>query len=343
MNSMERVLATISGEPSDRPPFTLTLSLYGAKLTACPLRAYYSDPELYFKGQNAVVEQCRPDIIFTPFALALEAQAFGSEIVYFPNAPPNVRRPCIRSAAEIAKINVPDVNSQPGLLYLRQAARLLAARYKGTIPICGVMTAHTDLPAIIMGIDAWLETLMFDRRRASVMLSFTARYFLAMANGLFADGIDFLALPMIFCNPRIILKKTVEEIIMPALTEIFQQLKGPVVFHHGGNPIGEYLQFYKDLPNVAGFVIDSRDSFSGARKALGDDVLLMGNLDGPSLSKISPQTAVKKVKKIIDERRNDRHFILASTSADVPYDTPIETIAGIYDLLRKREVEADDR
>ena len=86
MTGMERVIAALHGAGADHRAFTMTLSLYGAKLTSCPLNEYYTIPEQYLKGQMAVAQQCRPDIIFTPFALALEAQAFGSDIVFLPPA-----------------------------------------------------------------------------------------------------------------------------------------------------------------------------------------------------------------------------------------------------------------
>ena len=37
MNGRERVLAVAGGDAADRPPFTAMLSLYGAKLTGCPV------------------------------------------------------------------------------------------------------------------------------------------------------------------------------------------------------------------------------------------------------------------------------------------------------------------
>ncbi len=40
MTALERVMAAIEGKMQSRPPFTMTLSLYGARLTNCPLSEY---------------------------------------------------------------------------------------------------------------------------------------------------------------------------------------------------------------------------------------------------------------------------------------------------------------
>ena len=85
MTSMERVLAALSGTPQPRPPFTLALSLYGARLSGCPLSRYFRDAESYGAGQQAVYDSFAPDILFSPFALPLEAEAFGSEVIFLPD------------------------------------------------------------------------------------------------------------------------------------------------------------------------------------------------------------------------------------------------------------------
>ena len=335
MTSMERVMAALQGDIPDRRAFTMTLSLYGAKLTDCPLPEYYSVPQLYLKGQTAVVEQCKPDIIFTPFALALEAQAFGSEIVFLPKSPPNVKKPFIKNPDEIDNIKLPDVDSDKSLSYIRNSTRLLAERFKGTVPICGGLTAPMDLPATIMGVDNWLEILLFDPDKTEQIFSMMSEYFVSMANGMFEDGIDFLALPMMFCNPRLVTEKMIAELIIPQLSEIFAKVKGPIVYHHGSNPIAGYLDHYRQLPNIAGFVLDPKDDFNEARETLGENTLLLGNLDGGTLSKIKPERAILMAKKILDDRKDDRHFIFATTGADVGWDTPMETITGIYDAIQK--------
>lgn len=333
---MERVVAALQGASADRRAWTMTLSLYGAKLTGCPLEDYYTDPARYAAGQAAVAEQCGPDIIFTPFALALEARAFGGEIVFLPKSPPTVRKPFIRNPDEAGTIRVPDVERQENLLYVRSATGLLAQRFKGTVPICGVLTSPLDLPAIIMGVEGWLELLLFDRERAAAVIAVMSEYFVGMANGMFAAGADFLAMPMMFTSPRLLFEKTIDEVVVPALAEMFGKLEGPVVFHHGGNPLAGSLHHYRNLPNVAGYVLDARDDFTAARRSVGEKMLLLGNLDGPSLGKIGTDQALEKTRRILDDRERDRHFVFATSSADVAWDTPLETITALRGLIEHR-------
>ena len=329
MTSLERVLLALQGKPQPSPPFTLTLSLYGARLTGCPLSEYYRRPERYLEGQEAVVDLCRPDIVFSPFALTLEAEAFGSELKFLPDNPPNIKKPAIRSADDFILLPLPDVDSNLSLLYLRESVRLLAGRYRGRKAICGVVTASVDLPAIIMGIDQWIETLLFAPEKAVTILEKAHRHFVALANALIADGANFIAIPTMFTNPQILYPKLIDEVILPALARSLADVKGPVVFHHGGNPMVPTLGDYLSLPNVAAYAVDHRDSLAVARRILGPNRLLLGNLNGPTLSRLSMDTVLSKVDQILDDRRGDPCFIFATSGADVPFDTPPALLQAI--------------
>ena len=251
--SLDRVLAALAGKPQPRPPFTLTLSLYGARLTGCPLTEYYRKPERYAEGQEAVLDLCSPDILFSPFVLTLEAEAFGSELKFLPDNPPNIRKPAVSSADEFISLPLPDVDSHPSLLYLRECVRHLAKKHHGKAPICGIMTASVDLPAIVMGIDMWIETLIFAPEKAAAILEKTHLHFVRMANALLADGASFIGLTTVCTNPRILFQKMIDTVILPALERSFREVKGAIVFHHGANPMVPLLKNYLTLPNVVSF------------------------------------------------------------------------------------------
>ncbi|BEH09656.1 uroporphyrinogen decarboxylase family protein [Geobacter sulfurreducens subsp. ethanolicus] len=335
MTSFDRVMAAIGGGETDRPPFTLTLSLYGARLIGAPTEQYYTSPRLYAEGQRRVAEFFSPDILYAPFALAREAEAFGSTVVHHRHGPPNVVKPVVKNAADFMRLADPDPDGHPALLYLRESVRILADGYKGRVPLAGILTAPVDLPAIVMGIDAWLETLLFEPELASAVLEKTGRHFVAMATRLLEDGADFVAMPVMFFNTALVTSRIAVERIVPALAAAFAQVPGPLVFHHGGNRLAPFLGELAGLPGVAGFVIDPRDSFQEARARVGDGRVLLGKLNGPLLGLLTPDDACRVTAEILADRRDDRHFIFASSAADVPWNTPPETVAAVADTIRQ--------
>jgi len=335
MTSTQRVMAAITGDKADRRAFTLTLSLYGAALTGCPLQVYHADPQRYLEGQLAVREAVGPDILFSPFVLPLEGRAFGCTLADQHAGPPNVKKPAFRSPAELLAHPLPRVDADPGLAYLVESVRLMAKALGGEAPVAGILTAPTDLAAMILGLEPWLEALLFDPDMARRVLEITGAHFRAMSAAMLEAGAACIVTPIMCCNPHILNPELARTTVLPALREAFATAPGPVVFHHGGNPLSPYLALFTDLPNVLGFVLDDRDSFVQARQVLGPGHLLMGGLSGPHMSARKPEDIRLRVKQALDDRREDARFILASSHADVPLDTPLENLLAVRDAVRE--------
>ena len=329
MQPIERVFGIILGKPVDRTPFTLTTSLYGASLINCPVPEYFSDPDKYFKGQVAVVNELEPDIIFSPFALVKEAEAFGSESISTANNAPNLKKPVISDYSEISSLELPDIENHRSLIYLIESTRLLAEQYRGQIPIAAICTSPTELPALIMGIEGWIDTLLFHPEEAQLMMKLTSRFFVRFANMLLKAGASCIVTFADFSNPTIITRKIAEQTMIPVLQQAYAQLNGPIIFHHGGPRINPFLDLFPQLPNLAGIVISPKDSFEETRQIAGNDITVFGNLNGQMLWKANPNIIEKWTLNILENRRNDSHFILASSNADIPLETPLENLKTI--------------
>lgn len=327
MNSMERIAAVLSGAAPDTRPYTLTLSLYGSRLAGIPTEAYYSDPDSYVAGQREVVRLCAPDVLFGPFALSLEAAAFGAELHLPPDGAPTLKRSPYTSAADA--LALPDPASNRSLRYLTDSVCALVAEQGGARPVAAPIVSPTDLPTLLMGFEAWLETLLFDPPGRQAWYDAMVKHFHALAAAYFAAGAAFLVSPVMLANPTLVDPALAGATLLPLLRDAFSGLPGPIVFHHGGNRLGPYLHLFKDLPNLAGFVLDERDSFAEARKLLGPQVLLLGNLSGPLCSRRSPEEVGRRAAELLADRRGDGKFILASCGADVPYDTDPAVIEAV--------------
>lgn len=333
MNSMERIGAVLGGGKPDRRVFTLTLSLYGARLTGEDAGAYFSDPSLYAAGQRAVVDLCEPDVLFGPFALSLEAKAFGATTIQLPDTPPIVSRPALKSPTDIAELKRPDVAHDLNLRFLVDAVEAVVADQGGKRPVAAPITAPTDLPILLMGMENWLQVLLFEPELAKAWSGLALDHFEALAAAYFKAGASFLVAPVMLVSPALVNAELAKRLIIPMLRKAFSSLDGPIVFHHGGNRIAECLGNLKDLPNIAGFVVDEGDSLSAVRRTLGPEMLLLGNLSGPHCSSRSSGDVQRRVRSILADRAGDAKFILASTGADIPFATDPKILEAIRQLI----------
>ena len=334
MNARDRVFGTLQGLPVDHRPVAPVLSLYGARLTGCPLPQYYTDAAAYARGQRAVFGMFHPDLLLAPFVLSAEAAAFGSEEHFADHRPPNICRLAAEGMTQLGRLTVPSPDRHPRLLYVRDALRRVRDAHGGDAIVGAVCLSPIDLPPLIIGLDAWMDVLLDEGQDIERVLDLTLPFFVAWANALLADGADLLMLPVAFCNAGIVTRRIAEHIAVPALTRAFAAVKGPIVFHHGGGPLGPFLPFLKDLPNVVGFALGPADSLMDARLAVGPDKLLLGQIDGPSLDQQSPDDIEAECRRTLDDMAADPRFILATSAADIPLRTPPANVFAVTAAAR---------
>lgn len=329
MNSMERMRATLAGKPLDRRMIAPALGLYGAKLTNCQLERYYTDPAAYVRGQAAVLELFQPDILHAPLSFASLGAAFGSELIYLDRMPPNLRRPAVQSLQQWNTLDPPDPDSHPQLLYFREAIRLLAAKYGKEVPIVIMVPIPTDIPELVMGLEGWLETVLFNPTGAERVMDKIIPFYVRLVNGFIKAGASFVVMPCGFASSAIVTRKMVSLFTRPTLVKVLTQLSGPVILQSMGAPMVDHLDLLTDLPAVAGFMMDQTDNLARARDLIGPDSVLFGGLDCTNIGRMSATGAQKRCRKILEERRLDPHFVLGTSGPDVAWDTAPENIHAL--------------
>ena len=333
MKSLERVFATVGGQPKDRPAFVMNLSLYGARLAGIPLQTFYADANAYAEGQTAVREVFGPDLLLSPFLVPAIGEAFGSVATSGKGNVPNIREFAAASAVEALKIPRPDVDSHPRLVYLRETIRILSARYQGEVPIVGVLVSPIDIPPLVIGIEAWLEALLSEPDTARALMDLWTPFCVDLANAMLADGATLIAATANFANPTLVPPRVTEGIARPALEAAFGAIRGPIILHHGGARLAPHLECYLGLPNVAAYFVDARDTLAEARQKLGETPVLIGNLHAPSLENETPESVRGQCEAILADRAGDSRFLFGTSAADVPMATPPEVIQTIVDTI----------
>lgn len=329
MNSVERFNNLLAGKPTDRRPFTLVLSLYGARLTGCPLDRHYTDPAAYARGQAAVRETFRPDVLFAPVCVALIGAAFGARLRYLTGNAPTVAAPAIESVQEWDRLDVPDPDRQPHLLFVREALRRMVAEHRDQVPVAALFLAPFDIPMMVMGMDLWMEAVLFDRARAERIARGLIPFFVEMANRCFDDGAAYLVLPCAFASPGIVPREIVERFSRPILAEALARLRGPVALHHLDHPLLPHLDLLAGLPAVGAFSLAQADSLSRAREVVGPEPILLGGPETRLLRKGAAAEVEAVCGAVLADRRDDPRFILCNAGADVLFDTPPENIHAV--------------
>lgn len=209
----------------------------------------------------------------------------------------------------------------------------MAQHYKGEKAIASPIHSPADIPALLMGIEMWIDTLLFHPKQVAEIMEKTLEHFVRLGNEFLACGTTFLVVPVNFTNPMMITEKIFQQ-LQPYLERAFSRIKGPIVIHNGGCKIMPFIDRFAKLPNVVALVLEPSESFEQARQIIGRQMVLMGNLDGPNLVNLSPEKAKDLSLRILNNRKKDKHFIFATSNADIPYHTAQPTIKAVVETIR---------
>jgi len=139
MTSLQRVLTTLGHQEPDRVPFFLLLTMHGAKELGLSIEEYFSKAEHVAEGQLKLRKKYGDDCLYSFFYAPIEIEAWGGEVLYFDDGPPNSGRPFIDDSKQINDLTVPDIFDTPCLSKVLEATRLMKAEIRDEAPIIGVV------------------------------------------------------------------------------------------------------------------------------------------------------------------------------------------------------------
>jgi len=334
MNSYERVMNTIGGLPADRVPVLAVLGIYGGRLIRADPKTIFTDSGKYAESQDAVQKTFGIDMILAPFEFTSIAEAFGGEIAWFADQAPNLRKPAAASIQEALKLPLPDPAVAGRLPVVLESIALLSARYKGSVPLFAPLPGPGALPVLMMGMEAWMDALLFDFPSALALLVHTENFCADWGNALLAAGADGLIFVESMASAEVMPRAMFESRLLPAIKKVLARYRGPLMFHHGGGGINHIIDLVPGLPNVVGALIGSKDGIEEARKRVGPDFLLAGNLDNLGFAAAGSSELYAQGLSCLGKGARRGHFMLANSGADIPLATAPETIQAMMNASR---------
>lgn len=332
--AMERTLTALSQREPDRVPVFLATALLGAREIGLPLRNYFAKASNVAEGQLRLSAKFDSDGLFScPFA-AIEAEAWGGEVIYRDDGPPNAGAPPIDKPEKILHMVPPEIESCPGLVRALETTEILKERTKGTIPIVGVVVSPFSLPVMQLGFDRYFELVyerpdLFER-----LMALNCQFSTNWANALLAAGAtaisyaDPLSSPMIF--PKELYARTGREIAARMLAAI----KGPTVIHLASAPCLPILEDIIACGAVATAAGVSEDQRTVKQAAAGR-ITVLGNLNGVEMRRWTEEQAGIEVKKAIAAAASGGGYILCDAHGEIPLQVTDDILFALMAAARQ--------
>ena len=135
MTSSQRLGTVMSHREPDRVPFLLPSILQGAREMGLSIRDYFDRPDRVAEGQWRLREKYGHDALVGALYAALEVEAWGGEVIFREDGPPNAGEPILKHPDDIARLRPPRIEDSPCLLKVLRLIRLLKERAGADVPV----------------------------------------------------------------------------------------------------------------------------------------------------------------------------------------------------------------
>lgn len=337
MNSIERITAVMQGEIPDRVPIMGNLLEQGAGELGLTIKEYYSRPEYVAEGQVRLRERYGYDNLSGFFYAGREAEMLGCRrMIFSETGPPNVGHLIIRENRDIENLEVPeDVTGLPGFEELARCIDLIKREDGGRHVVGSAVVSSFSLPAILMGIDAWMNLLLngpesLRRELLEKCSDFCTRLIMALrAAG--ADGVSY-------SNPVGSADFfTLEQFRTICLEWVVRDIEavGPegITYFNGGGRINPMLDDIITHTGITVYYINPFDDVAEAKQIIGKRGISSGVINDIPLVDWTREEIDQEVKSIMEAGAQGGRFIFGTLV--MPYLIPEENIRYLFEAARK--------
>lgn len=334
MTSLQRVLTTLGHQEPDRVPLFLLVTMHGAKELGVSIKDYFSKAKNVVEGQLRLCAKYRNDCIYNFYYAPLEVEAWGGEVIYCDDGPPNSGEPFIRHFQDIKSIEPPQVEKIPCLQRVLKSARMLKEKMGDDIPIIGVVMSPFSLPVMQMGFDKYIELMyewpdLFDH-----LMKINEEFCVQWANAQLKAGSTAICYYDPVSSTTISSKEMYLKTGFEVAKRTIGQIKGPTATHMAS---GRCLPIIGDIAQTGTAIIgvSSEENLEELKAACQKKLSILGNLNGIEMRRWSPKQAEEQVKKAIAKSAIGGGFILSDNHGEIPWQVPDEVLMAISKSVRK--------
>lgn len=333
MTPLEILVAAATGQAAPRIPVFCNLLDQGARELGMRAKDYFANGEHVAEAQLRMLRRYGHDNVWCLHYVGKEAELLGCrDILFTDDGAPNVADYVIKSWDDIAKFEIPaDVTQHPAWQSIADCLAQLRSEVGATHPICAYLTASTTLPAILMGMDKWMELFLLgpvDLR--DELLRKCSDFFRRQIAALRAAGANVLVYSTPFGSPYFVGKEKVKTVILPWMQRDLQPGgTDGVVYYCGMAPFNNVIDLVFDELDIKTHYISPLDDLAEAKRLINSRGLTCGVIDDIKMIHWSEQQTRAEVKRIIDIGKPGGHFLFGT--GVMPLAIPEANIRAMLD------------
>jgi uroporphyrinogen decarboxylase len=332
MTSFERTMAAITHTEPDRVPLFLLLSLYGAKELQIPIKEYFEKSENVVNAQLKMKDKYKNDCIYTFSYAPVEIEAFGGEVIFVDDGPPNSGEPFIKSFEQISKIEVPIIKEAKCLKRVLDSTNMLKKAVGNETPIIGVVMSPFSLPVMQIGFEKYLELMYFRKDEFEKLMQINEEFCVLWANAQLEAGATAICYFDPLASPNIIEKEMYLKTGNKIAKRTISRINGPTATHLAS---GIALPVIDDIIGTGTAVLgfSASDDLVKIKKAAQNKICLLGNLNAVEMVNWGSEKIQEEVKNIISKAGIGGGLILSDNHGEIPLQVSEDILLEISEAV----------
>lgn len=316
-------------EPVDRIPNFPILIAPACELVGVKQRDYSLDPSVMAETLLKARDLIGADGIYVSRDNWVYHEALGGELLFPEDDESYSSKPILDSVKDFRRLGVPDPESAPGMKTLLSAARKVMAEAGDSYYIqANIDCGPFSLAAVLRGAQAFLLDLVTeDEKDLRELLDFCTEVVIAYGQAMIDTGVHGIQYGD--STASLISPEHYERFALPYQQSSVDALAGKdcdIWIHICGNT--EHLLHFLRPLSIQGFEVDAKVQMVTARRLLGENIAIKGNLDTTFLLKQSPDEIYRATQEIL--RSGDfKTGIIMSPGCGVPRMTPLENLQAM--------------
>lgn len=319
MNSYDRVIGRLKGQPVDRVPNFDIIMGFGMRYLGEPLQGYFLDHRTLVKAHLAVAEAFEIDVVSIIADSYRECADMGAEVIFPEDGLPYPLRPLFAGIDDFKKYRLPDPLIGRRMSDAVEGCRLFKEKVGGQIPVMGWVEGALAQANILVGDQALLYSLYDRPAWVHDLLEICTQVEIEFARAQIAAGADIIGLGDAIAS--LVSPAMYREYALPYEQRIFQAVHkfGAIARLH---ICGNTNRILPDMVESGADIIDL-DWMVDLRKAaeiFDDRLALCGNFDPVAVMLQGTEEQVEAAVRYGLENGGQRYF--SAAGCEIPEGTP---------------------
>lgn len=345
ITGLDRLSAAIRGEPCDRIPVFCNLIDQGAIELGLTPEEYFSRGDLVAEAQLRLRAKYGHDNVWSLFYVGKEAELLGCrKIKYALDGPPNVEDFVIRSWDDIPNLVVPEsITDHEAFAESARCLELLRAEAGREAAVCAYITSTMTLPALLMGMDRWLELLFLGPQDLVELLLEKCHEFFAKEVAAYrAGGANVLVYSNPFASADIVPMNFFRRRSLPWIErDVAAAGTDGLVYYCGMASLNRTMPEVLERTGIGVWYLSPFDDITKGREIVAGRGLTCGVINDIELIDWTPEEIDREVARMIAAGRPGGKFLFGT--GVMPRDIPERNIRAMLDAAYRHgahEVEA---